>query len=173
MPTKWNRSMYMVVLQKVDFKAWKRIENNLLTRENYFHWCSFKGLYENLAVYKKTASLLRSGSTFCLFSIFDRTNKFAFESLVLIYKEHLICFLLLKFRLIHPVFSSCPLNVLPVLPPTVITYQELLCSFESLQWENSEVVNNGFRPLLHSSSSFPYPFGKLRIPCFISGLYYF
>lgn len=40
----------------------------------------------------------------------------------------------------------------PVFPSTVITYWEFLCSFESLQWDDSEVVNNGFR--LQSRSSF-------------------
>lgn len=101
-----------------------------------------------------------TGQQICSFSTLGRINNFAFESLFLIYKEHLICFLLLDFRLISPVFSSWLLNVRPwfFFFLSCNYLWEFLCSFESLQWENVEIVNSSFRLLLLSDSSFPLTF---------------
>lgn len=74
--------------------------------------CNFKWLYVNLAVYKKTAYCWSRSAHFA-------NSAHLTEQVSLLLKvsswfiKHLICFLLLNFRLIHPLFSSWPLDVLP------------------------------------------------------------
>ena len=117
MPKKRKRNMYVVEFIERRFQSMKRIKNNLSKCENYFHWHVFLNDYMWIFLYIRKQLIVGVGQHILpVQHMFDRRNNFAFESLVLIYKEHLICFLLLNLRLIHPLFSSWPLGILPCFP---------------------------------------------------------
>lgn len=114
----------------------KRVSKNGKDRQKitmcvrHFHWHVF------LNNCMKTCSMSENsfivGVTQHILPIQHRTNKLAFESLVLICKEHLICFLFLNFRLINPVFSSWPLNVFPCFSLNCNYLLEILVFFGEL-----------------------------------------